>query len=62
LTEKKGVFWGCFAEKRGWARKKITLFFAFSPFFANFAAASRCASGGSGGGRAAKKIVPKTLP
>jgi hypothetical protein len=33
LTEKKGVFWGCFAEKRGSGQKKMTLCFAFSPVF-----------------------------
>jgi hypothetical protein len=33
LTEKKGVFWGCFAEKRGSARKKIALYFVFSRLF-----------------------------
>jgi hypothetical protein len=33
LTEKKGVFWGCFAEKRGSGLNYLTLYFAFSPVF-----------------------------
>jgi hypothetical protein len=33
LTEKKGVFWACFAEKRGSEQNKMTLCFAFSPVF-----------------------------
>jgi len=33
LTEKKGVFWGCFAEKRGSGVNYLTLCFAFSPVF-----------------------------
>jgi hypothetical protein len=33
LTEKKGVFWGCFAEKRGSGANYLTLCFAFSPVF-----------------------------
>jgi hypothetical protein len=33
LTEKKGVFWGCFAEKRGSGLNYLTLCFAFSPVF-----------------------------
>jgi hypothetical protein len=33
LTEKKGVFWACFAEKRGSGLNYLTLCFAFSPVF-----------------------------
>jgi hypothetical protein len=33
LTEKKGVFWGCFADKRGSGLNYLTLCFAFSPVF-----------------------------
>jgi hypothetical protein len=33
LTAKKGVFWGCFADKRGSEQNKMTLYFVFSPVF-----------------------------
>jgi len=33
LTEKKGVFWGCFADKRGSGLNYLTLCFVFSPVF-----------------------------
>jgi hypothetical protein len=61
LTEKKGVFWGCFAEKRGSALKKIALFFEFSRFFGIFATARRWRARRCGGGNPPKKIVPKNL-
>jgi hypothetical protein len=61
LTEKRGLFLGVLAAKRGFRAKKMTLFFAFFAFFAFLASAKHYGSRISGGGNPPKKIIPKRL-
>jgi hypothetical protein len=61
LTEKKVVFWGCFAEKRGSGLNYLTLCFAFSPVFGTLGFSKPLRLKGNRRPEGSKKIVPKNL-